>query len=336
MAEKIAFVATTIFQPSQALKAFALGGHERDWSVYVVGDKKTPEDFSLPVGKYISVEASEKMKWSFPKTCPYNHYSRKNIGYIEAIAAGCEIIVESDDDNSPYETFFAPRTRHVSAAQVNDAGWVNVYSRFTEKHVWPRGLPLSVVKTANPDWSAYVTSEVDAPIQQGLADISPDVDALYRLLDDEAVVFDPAPDVALGKNTWSPFNSQNTSWWKPAFPLMYLPSKCSFRMTDIWRSFVAQRLAWECNWSVLYHRATVSQDRNEHDLMKDFEQEIPGYLNNDKICRLLSDLPLRSGPAFLLDNLRTAYDALIDNGWIGEDEAPLLEAWCTDMRTLGF
>ena len=47
-------------------------------------------------------------------------------------------------------------------------------------------------------------------------------------------------------------------------------------MTDIWRSFVAQRIAWTNNWSVLFDEPTVWQERNEHDLMRDFRDEVPG------------------------------------------------------------
>ena len=58
-------------------------------------------------------------------------------------------------------------------------------------------------------------------------------------------------------DTWCPFNSQNTAWWRDAVPLLYLPAYCSFRMTDIWRSFVAQRIAWENGWRLLFHEPTI-------------------------------------------------------------------------------
>ena len=46
-------------------------------------------------------------------------------------------------------------------------------------------------------------------------------------------------------------------------------------MTDIWRSFVAQRIAWANGWAILFHEPTVWQDRNEHNLMRDFRDESP-------------------------------------------------------------
>lgn len=64
-------------------------------------------------------------------------------------------------------------------------------------------------------------------------------------------------------------------------------------MTDIWRSFVAQRVAWECGWSVLFHGPTVWQERNDHNLMRDFEDEVPGYLNNSAIREALESLSLQ-------------------------------------------
>ena len=76
---------------------------------------------------------------------------------------------------------------------------------------------------------------------------------------------------------------------------MYLPAYCSFRMTDIWRSFVAQRIASVNGWSVLFRAATVRQRRNPHDLLRDFRDEVPGYLANREICVALEALRLEPG-----------------------------------------
>ena len=39
------------------------------------------------------------------------------------------------------------------------------------------------------------------------------------------------------EKAYSPFNSQNTIWFKEIFPLLYLPVSCSMRATDIIRGF---------------------------------------------------------------------------------------------------
>jgi len=115
---------------------------------------------------------------------------------------------------------------------------------------------------------------------------------------------------------------------------MYLPAYCSFRMTDIWRSFVAQRLAWEMDWTLLFHNATVWQDRNEHDLMRDFADEIPGYLNNAAIGEALEGLTLNKGASAINTNLRICYDKLHQMGLVGDEETALLDAWIEDLSVI--
>ena len=174
-------------------------------------------------------------------------------------------------------------------------------------------------------------TEVVCPIQQGLADGDPDVDAIYRLLLPLPLSFQPGTAIALGAGSWCPFNSQNTTWWRDAFPLLYLPAYCSFRMTDIWRSFVAQRIAWANGWSILFHEPTVWQERNEHNLMRDFKDEVPGYLHNTAICEALAALNLKPGVAHLGANLRSCYEKLVEQRWVGEQELELLDAWIADL-----
>ena len=173
---------------------------------------------------------------------------------------------------------------------------------------------------------------VVSPIWQGLADRNPDIDAIYRLTQPLPVHFDKTKRrIALAEGSICPFNSQNTTWFREAFPLMYLPSYCSFRMTDIWRSFVAQRIAWTCGWNVLFHEATVWQERNEHSILNDFKDEISGYCNNGEIMRRLTALNLREGTDAIPENLRHCYRELVDMQLIDGRELPLLEAWIEDI-----
>ena len=170
------------------------------------------------------------------------------------------------------------------------------------------------------------------PIQQGLADNHPDVDAIFRLTRKSEIKFDKNL-IILGKNSWSPFNSQNTIWFKPAFPLLYLPSTCSNRMTDIWRSFIAQRIAWEYDWNIAYFGASVFQERNIHNLIKDFEEEVPGYLNNTKICNKLEELALSKKESDIFDNLRYCYELMIHLKLLKNNELDILEDWIRDLSS---
>ncbi len=334
MRERTALVVTSISAPNKILASLAGGAKQNRIPFYLIGDSKSPADFCLPDCRFYSVERQRQLEFEFARLVPLRHYSRKNIGYLLAAAGGAEIILETDDDNEPQEEFWQQPTRTIRAPRLRDAGWVNVYRYFSDQLIWPRGFPLQHVKTDQPSYEALAAEDCDCPIQQGLADGDPDVDAVYRLLLPLPISFCKLRTIAVGQRSWTPFNSQNTLWWADAFPLMYLPTYCSFRMTDIWRSFVAQRIAWENGWSILFYGPTVRQERNDHELMVDFAEEIPGYLENEKICQALESVPLRSGTEHLAANLLQCYECLVRLNAVEPKELSLLEAWNSDLQSL--
>jgi hypothetical protein len=328
-----ALVITSISPPNSILTACAEGCRSHGVDFIVVGDDKSPEDFQLEGCDFWSIEKQRKLPFSLARSLPERHYARKNLGYLIAMERGVETIIETDDDNLPFDSFWKERHAEQLVNVIAEQGWVNVYRHFTDEPIWPRGYPLELVQVPHVVLEGGL-SRAYCPIQQGLADGNPDVDAVYRLIMPLPVSFRSDPPIALGKGCWSPFNSQNTTWFKPAFPLLYIPSYCSFRMCDIWRSFVATRICWENDWNVMFHESTVFQERNEHDLLHDFRDEIPGYLNNAQLCQALSELELRGGVECLADDLKTCYELLIKLGYIGAEEMPLVDAWLEDVSSL--
>ncbi|MDR1897757.1 MAG: DUF288 domain-containing protein, partial [Prevotellaceae bacterium] len=228
-------------QDNPVLKKIATDISNRNISFIIVGDAKSPADFSLAGCDFYSIERQQMLEFSLVKQLPKNHYARKNIGYLIAMKSGANTIIETDDDNFPYSDFWNTRVENHTVPLYQNNGWINIYKLFSDKNIWPRGFSLNHIRKNLPDAGALQSCK--CPIQQGLANENPDVDAIYRLTGALPVLFDEtkAAAAAIGKSTWCPFNSQNTTWFKETFPLLYLPSFCSFRMTDIWRSFVAQR-----------------------------------------------------------------------------------------------
>ncbi|MBF8963104.1 DUF288 domain-containing protein [Pontibacter sp. FD36] len=298
----------------------------------IIGDKSSPKEFTLEGCDFYSLDAQARLPFSLSDKLPVGHYSRKNLGYLLAIERGAEIIIETDDDNIPLASFWDDRSIEAEAHLLENTGWTNVYRYFTDINIWPRGFALEHLHAPMPE-IGKITS-VKSPIQQGLADENPDVDAIYRLTMPLPVYFEMSQNIALGINTFCPFNSQNTTWFKEAFPLLYLPSYCSFRMTDIWRSFVAQRIAWTCGWTILFHNCTVRQERNIHNLMNDFKDEISGYITNDKIFNCLKNITLKDGVNHISNNMIRCYDELIKIGVLDSSEIELLKAWLDDLKTL--
>ncbi len=330
----IHLVITTINAPTRPVIELAAGATKNGWHLVIIGDRKSPPSFQLEGADYYDLERQFASKFKFARAVPTGHYARKNIGYLVAIANDAEAIVETDDDNFPLANFWDERPLAQDVPTLDEAGWVNIYRYFSDQPIWPRGLPLDEIHQSIVKRELLTTCLTDCPIHQGLANSNPDVDAIYRLAFPLPVDFNENGAVVTRGNAWCPFNSQNTKWFPESYPLLYLPFHCSFRMTDIWRSFVVQRILYGNGKGILFHDASVSQDRNEHDLMKDFADEVVGYMHNREIRKRLMDLQLGDRPETMSDDLEACYELLIGMDLIGAEERKLLAAWRYDFDAI--
>jgi hypothetical protein len=334
MTDKTYIIVTSIAAPNATLRSLANGCMEQGYHFIVIGDQASPADFHIDGCDFYSLERQKATGFKFARVCPTRHYARKNIGYLLAMRDGASLIIETDDDNVPYRNFWFQRKRTLRAQVVEGKDWVNVYRYFSNKNIWPRGFPLELVHKQVLFYDALTVADADCPIQQGLVNDNPDVDAVYRLIMPLPQTFRKNRHIALSQGCWCPFNSQNTAWWPDVFKLLYLPSCCSFRMTDIWRSFIAQRIVWLNGWKILFYGPDMGQSRNVHNLLRDFSDEIPGYLHNDEIRSALENLPLESGAEKISNNLRICYQKLVGMSLIGADELKLLDAWLDDIHQI--
>jgi len=303
-----------------------------DHQLIVVGDKKTPEEWHCDNVDYISLKQQESSDFELAKVLPYNHYSRKMIGYLKAIKNGANYIVETDDDNIPKDKWIFPEFEHIYACTHEDRGFINIYQLYTKQKIWPRGLPLRLIKKQFEIEKNLIVKNCKVGIWQGLADEDPDVDAIYRLTNNAPCCFTERDPVVLSKGTISPFNTQNTMIRKELFPLMYLPTYVTFRFTDILRGLIAQPIMWLYGYQLGFINATVIQKRNPHDYMKDFISEIPMYQHCEKVIELVSNSISKSES--IETNLYNAYKSLLKENIVCAKEIITLEAWLKDIKKL--
>jgi hypothetical protein len=192
-----------------------------DWEVAVVADRKTPKTWASGACHFLSVRDQLSMPFDTVRKVPFRAYTRKNLGYLYAIANGATVIFDTDDDNLPTEDIVLedPDSTAVSFAykQDLDRTTVNVYTHFGRSDIWPRGLPLEDIDVR--EGIEYLDATSPPPtlngralIQQGLADLDPDVDAIFRLLHPQDIAqvkfCRDAPTLKLARGILSPFNSQ--------------------------------------------------------------------------------------------------------------------------------
>jgi len=364
-------VITTINPPTEAVRrVVAMAGGT--WRVAVVGDTKTPDGAweayasSVSGGRvvYLSIEAQRSMPFELANALPEAHYSRKNIGYLYAISRGATHIYDFDDDNVLKDIVLdavaasagcaAPmvvpssghRVLRAPAATALQPPRANVYAYFGLPDAWPRGLPVEHLH----DLSSPVTDEAPASVVrtvgiiQGLADVDPDVDAVWRVAHTaRAPVIDEyfsgtAAPLVVPRGTFAPFNSQNTLLGPAALWAAYLPVTTAFRVCDIWRGYWAQRLMWEeaaGGLTVAFHPPNVEQRRNKHSYADDLVDEVALYADSQRLLELLAAWTGAGPGAGLADAGVRLMEEMAAHGFVHYEEIALARAWFRDLARAG-
>ena len=298
-----------------------------DCRLIIVGDLKTPTYDDVEID-FLSVERQKELYPDLSDILPFNHYCRKNIGYVHALKnLEFNKLIETDDDNIPYDNWLERFSEASFKEHIySDRNWINVYRFFTDKLIWPRGLPLEEIKAEHNFVRETVQNNVG--VIQGLADGDPDVDSVFRMVLGGEITFS-WDEFAIGANTYSPFNSQNTLWRKELLALAYLPSKVTFRYTDILRGMVAQRVLWEKGYTLGFIGASVFQERNEHSLIKDFTDEVPMFLEQNPLVARLASMDLSY--ATIGESMISIYQNLEAAGIVGTGEVAILQTFLEHM-----
>ena len=297
---KKVIVTTTINPVTEAVRRFQ---QMQDWDLVVIGDKKTPADYRLERGIYVTPEMQEKYDKELSDAIGWNCIQRRNFGLLWAHDLGAEIAAVVDDDNIPYEDWgtnlMIGKKTEVFYYETNLPAFDPVGAT-NEKRLWHRGYPLQLLPKR--DYSRRSKKVILPKIQADFWNGDPDIDAICRMEHAPSCHFDEKC-FPLAANKMSPFNSQNTFLAGILLKDYFLFPHIG-RMDDIWASYHLQARGH----TVVYGKASVFQERNIHDPVKDMRAEYLGYENNLKLVEDLARdpecisnyLPERSKEAFRL------------------------------------
>ncbi|MBI4707971.1 MAG: hypothetical protein HY761_08615 [Candidatus Omnitrophica bacterium] len=282
---KKVIVTTTINPPTEAILRFqAL----MDWELVVIGDLKTPKDYKLERGIYMTPEEQEKYDKELSDAIGWNCIQRRNFGLLLAHDMDADIVAVVDDDNIPYK-YWGKDLMVGKSVEVNfyetDLPAFDPIGAANEKRLWHRGFPLQLIPKRDYTRKSRVSVNVD--VQADFWNGDPDIDAICRMIEAPECKFDESC-FPISSNKLSPFNSQNT-FIKGSILKNYFLFPHIGRMDDIWASYYMQAKGAR----VVYGKASVYQARNEHDLIKDMKQEYLGYENNMKLVQDLAVDPER-------------------------------------------
>jgi hypothetical protein len=318
--QKKCIIITTINNPSEQVIHYS---NIPGWKLIIIGDSKTDDSkYKFISCVYLGLKEQQKLYPTLYDKIPFNSYTRKMFGYIYAIKNNYDIIYDTDDDNKymfDLDNFDKKRSKKIS---INE-GFTNIYKVFTDKYIWPRGIPPNHKSINDTPIISNDLKNLKYSIIQGLVNNDPDVDAFYRINISNTPFFfekDPNFDVLLDKNSVCPFNSQNTFWIDPEiFYTMYLPTTVTFRYTDILRSLISLFQLWKVDKTIVFTVPTAYQIRNEHNLDDDFESEKPMYESVEKVISLLKNNHDAT--------LKEVYIILYENGIVKPEELIVIDEW---------
>lgn len=273
---KKVIVTTTINPPTQAIKKFE---KMEDWDLIVIGDKKTPSDYKLDRGMYVTPSMQESYDKSLSDAIGWNCIQRRNFGFLWAKDLGAEIIAVVDDDNIPQENW----GKNISIGKTIETNYYEIslpvfdpVGATNYPRLWHRGFPLQLL--SKRDYSKKRKQKIVPMIQADFWDGDPDIDAICRMEHAPECTFEPSY-FPIASNAIAPFNSQNTFISKELLKDYFLFPHVG-RMDDIWAAFYVQAMGFK----VIFERPSVFQDRNVHNLTRDMKAEYLGYEFNLEIC----------------------------------------------------
>lgn len=274
-------ISTTINSPTEAIKRF---DNMNDWKLIVVGDKKTPKNFKLKNGIYLSPNDQIRIDSKLSKLIGWNCIERRNFGLIYAKKCGAKIIALVDDDNIPYKNW--GKNLHVgkkinikyynTSQPVFDPIYQTKY-----KYLWHRGFPIQYLDERENLKHSYKKLKVD--VQADFWDGDPDIDAIARIMHKPKCKFNKK-NFPFSSSAISPFNSQNT-FLNASLLKYYFLFPDQGRMHDIWASYYLQ---YKKKINIIYEKPSVIQKRNLHDLSVDLKKEFIGIKYNAKIIEKMS------------------------------------------------
>jgi len=334
---KACIVLTTIFDPvvlDAYYRNFQQFGRLDQVEIILIPDRKTP-----PVAWTRCAEISQR---GLRADCPtlqeqeaflksvglnpefilYNSDHRRNVGYLMALGRDCDFVISLDDDNYAIdgEDLFAQHALVAAGPADHDvlessSGYFNICDLIEfddgKKGVHARGFPFSARHQTASLTRRRTTCDI--PINAGLWVLDPDVDALTWLVTrPRGQAFLGASEI-LGRDTWSPVNTQNTALRREAMAAYYfvrmgypVAGLAIDRYGDIFSGYFVQACAKHLGGLVRFGTPVAEHRRNTHNYLRDATMEWGAILVLEDLLPWLREVKL-SGTTWL-----EAYRSLSD------------------------
>jgi hypothetical protein len=155
---------------------------------------------------------------------------------------------------------------------------------------------------------------------------------ISRLTQKSPLIFDNGKRVLLSPGTFSSYNAQATLHY--AMWGMLLPVSVHERVSDIWRSYIMQRLMHDVNQVVGFVSPFVKQVRNVQDYHLDYMNERPLYEKTDALLRILSQWKGQS--TLFEERFVELFVELYERDFIELKDVHVAQKWIRTLKQLSY
>jgi len=293
-----------------------------DTSILVIGDKKTPiqtnsfckklnNKYKIKI-EYLDTNFQDKFFKKNYSTIydlfPFNDAIRRILGLVYLHKFKPERVIFIDDDNYIDKNTDFIKEHSVVNKVVSSRGlynknlWPNVYSYLATDvplPVFPRGFPWNFrnLKSFENSFKSFKNKKVLANCGFILED--PDIDAVSRLFWKIRIkkINTSTKHIYLAPNMYCPFNDQNTCISGEILTLYFKPLSAG-RNSDIWTSYLINKVASIHSDIISYGSPYAKQYRNIHDNWKDYELEKMHNISTDYFIKVLNSINFKKNESY--------------------------------------
>ena len=293
-----------------------LTGHE---VIFVIsGDRKTPKDAETYIYQlqqkckseliYLGVEDQIEFLKDFKILATHLDWDciqRRNVSGLYSLKVKSDVVIYIDDDNYIMGgNYFTDHLNNLLSEGMqtisSKTGFYNIMSSASGKNVgewlFPRGYPLGQ-RNSKPQFEVIPNTN-PIGVNAGLWIEDPDIDAISRITARPIVEdYQIEKSFCLSIGTWTPLNSQNTSFLSNLLPAYFLSSKVG-RYDDIYAGYILQKVMNTLGYVASFGFPIVKQLRNEHDLFIDLENEFRGMRYIDSIVEFIKNIEISGSNVF--------------------------------------
>lgn len=287
----------------------------------VIADKKTPANARAYCKKiekkfqfkiiYLDIKDQDKFFKKKYKNIysmfPYNDAHRRLLGLIYVRNMRPKRVIFIDDDNFVSNDVDFLKGHKIVGKKVSGNAiykknkWPNIYKFLeTDKKIpiYPRGFPWSFRNEDSFKLSSLKVKNKTVMANCGFILGDPDIDAVSRLFWKINVKnISSRKNHLLARGMYCPFNDQNTCIDGDTSLLYYKPISAG-RNSDIWTSYMYNKISDIHNCIISYGMPHLTQIRNIHDYWKDFELEKEHNISTDFFVDLLTTVKCKPSTNF--------------------------------------